>query len=122
MELKVGDYVVATKYSDGDPGDHFCVGYYAGSYDHYGQTRHLVNDPEGNSFRHNGFRRSSRVGRERGEWMVANFPLIERLKDQFSVWHWWRAPWWELHRAASPTAPPDPPAAPTGAPPGRPSG
>jgi len=23
----IGDYVLATKYSDGDPGDHFCVGW-----------------------------------------------------------------------------------------------
>lgn len=63
---KVGDYVVATKYADGDPGDHFCVGYYQGWYDHFGQPRHLVVDGSGKSFRANGFRRVAKVSSERG--------------------------------------------------------
>jgi hypothetical protein len=92
-----GDYVVATKYSDGDPGDQFCIGFYNGSYDHYGQTRHLVVDGDGNNFRHNGFRRVARVGAKRGTWMVEHLTLIEAAKDRFSVWHWYRAPWRELN-------------------------
>lgn len=93
---KIGDYVVATKYADGDPGDQFCIGFYNGSYDHYGQTRHLVIDGEGKNFRHNGFRRVSPIGSERGSWMVGHLTLIERMRHRFSVWHWFRAPWREL--------------------------
>jgi hypothetical protein len=95
-EFSVGDYVVATKYDDGDPGDQFCIGFYNGFYDHYGQTRHLVVDKNGQSFRHNGFRCVRHVGAERGKWMVDNIKLIEQLRDRFSVWHWWKASWKEL--------------------------
>jgi hypothetical protein len=93
---KAGDYVVATKYADGDPGDHFCIGYYVESYDHCGQVRHIVADAAGKSFRANGFRRVARIGSLRGTWMVEHLALIERLRDRLSVWHWVRAPWSEL--------------------------
>ncbi len=94
---KIGDYVVATKYADGDPGDQFCIGFYARAFDHFGQTRHLVSDGKGGNFRHNGFRRVARVGHKRGAWMVEHLALIENMMDRFSVWHWWKAPWSELH-------------------------
>lgn len=94
--LKGEDYVVATKYADGDPGDQFCVGYYKESYDHFGQARHIVVDAEGKSFRGNGFRRVARIGPRRGTWMVEHLALIERMKDRYSVWHWVRAGWAEL--------------------------
>jgi hypothetical protein len=93
---KRGDYVVATKYADGDPGDHFCIGFYQDNYDHYGQTRHIVIDGEGKPFRGNGFRRVACIGAKRGAWMVEHLAHIARMKDRFSVWHWVRAPWHEL--------------------------
>lgn len=93
---KAGYYVVATKYADGDPGDHFCIGFYQGNFDHFGQTRHIVVDSAGKSFRANGFRRVARIGSRRGTWMVEHFFHIETMKDRFSVWHWVNAPWVEL--------------------------
>ena len=92
----IGAYVLASKYADGDPGDHFCVGFYNGSYDHYGQTRHLVVDNNGINFRANGFRRVAPISHRRGSWMVAHLVHIDRMKDRYSVWHWYRAPWREL--------------------------
>ena len=98
---RIGDYVVATKYADGDPGDHFCIGFYKEAYVHCGhETRYIVVDSEGKSFRANGFRRVQRIGSRRGTWMVEHFALIERLKDRFSVWHWVNAPWSELDQIA----------------------
>ena len=94
--FEIGDYVVATKWHDGDPGDQFCIGFYNGFYDHYGSTRHLVVDSEGKNFRHNGFRRVAHVGSKRGTWMVKHLSHIDAMKDRFRVWHWWRAPWREL--------------------------
>ena len=94
--LKVGNYVVATKYADGDPGDQFCIGFYNGSYDHFGQTRHLVINNEGKNFRNNGFRRVARVGLRRGAWMVKHLAHIEKMMNRYSVWHWYNAPWSEL--------------------------
>jgi hypothetical protein len=100
LGIKRGDYVVATKYKDGDPGDHFCVGFYDRALD-YDHVRHLVVDGDGKQFRNNGFRRVARVGKQRGEWMVRHLALIEQLQDRYSVWHWYRAPWRELDAAAA---------------------
>lgn len=50
---KPGDLVLATKYSDGDPQDHWVVGFY----DCECLGRHLVMDHNGNQMRANGFRR-----------------------------------------------------------------
>lgn len=97
---KRGDYVVATKYADGDPGDQFCIGFYEGNYDHYGKTRHLVVDGDGKQFRSNGFRRVARIGSRRGSWIVKHLAHIEAAKDRFSVWHWVKAPWTELDAVA----------------------
>jgi hypothetical protein len=83
-------------------GDQFCIGFYNGFYDHYGQTRYLVVDTNGQSFRHNGFRRVRHVGAKRGKWMVDNIKLIEQLRDRFSVWHWWKASWKELKSYGAP--------------------
>jgi hypothetical protein len=95
-EIKPGDYVLATKYRDGDPGDQFCIGFYDGAYDHYGTVRYLVLDGKGEQFRVSGFRRIARIGKRRGEWMVRHLHLIENARGRFSVWHWYRAPWREL--------------------------
>ena len=97
-ELKKGDYVLATKYRDGDPGDQFCVGFYDHFYMNGDSTRHLIVDGEGKQFRRNGFRRVAKVGRARGEWIVKHLKLIERMRDRYSVWHWYHAPWSELNQ------------------------
>ena len=94
--LREGDYVLATKYQDGDPGDRYCTGFYAGSFDHFGQTRHLVNKNDGTPWRANGFRRCEKITDAEGRWLVARFdqfePLTlsddgERLLGK-SVWDW----------------------------------
>ena len=96
LRIKEGDYVVATKYADGDPADHFCIGFYDGSFRHFSETRHLVVDGEGKQFRNNGFRRVAKVSVERGTWMVEHLALIKRMGHRFGVWHWLRQPMWVL--------------------------
>lgn len=86
--LKVGDYVLACKYSDGDPKDHFCIGFYSGSYDHFGSTRYIVKDEDGKPFRSNGFRAVKRISHARGLFLVSNIKTIE--KSNHNVWHWLR--------------------------------
>ncbi len=98
-DLKKGDYVLATKYRDGDPGDQFCVGFYDSFYMNGSSTRHLVVDGDGNQFRRNGFRRVAKVSRDRGEWIVKNLALVQKMQDRYSVWHWYRASWEELRDA-----------------------
>ena len=73
----VGDYVLATKYSDGDPGDAWALGFYAGELD-MGNTRsdikvaprYLVNDSSGKTIRPNGYRRVARVRNDVGSWLL----------------------------------------------------
>lgn len=49
-----GDYVLATKYSDGDPGDQWCVGFYHSQLEYPKSPRHQVVNDEGVQFRGNG--------------------------------------------------------------------
>lgn len=80
--LEVGDYVVATKYHDGDPGDHFAVGFIAAAVGL--PDRHLVVDSVGQPFRANGFRRARRITAETGATLVAMISAIE--SGGRSVW------------------------------------
>ena len=94
--IKKGTYVLATKYRDGDPGDHFCVGFYDSSFSDGMGVRHMIVDSEGKHFRRNGFRRVARLSSRRGDWIVKHLSLIERARERYSVWHWYHAPWREL--------------------------
>jgi hypothetical protein len=75
--MKVGDYVLATKYNDGDPCDQWAVGFYdgklAGSHD-----RHMVKDSNGFHLRANGFRRCEKISHDLGVWLLRVVPTMER--------------------------------------------
>jgi hypothetical protein len=71
--VALGDYVLATKWGDGDPGDPWAVGFYAGQ----SGDRHLVNDSTGASIRANGYRRVGRVTREVGAWLLSAAKELE---------------------------------------------
>lgn len=77
-----GDYVLATKWSDGDPNDPWAIGFYAGKL----RDRYLVVDQSGVQFRPGGFRRIMRISAERGAWILANKEIIETSSK--SMWHW----------------------------------
>lgn|GEM_PF-3363499 len=64
----IGDYVLATKYGDGDPGDPWALGWYDGVQD--SQGRHYVKDNDGNQIRGNGFRRVARIRKDVGRWLI----------------------------------------------------
>ena len=81
--IQKGDYVLATKWSDGDPKDQWCVGFHDGEE----RGRHFVTDNEGNQFRCNGFRRVAKISQERGEFILRNRPTIEWAER--SLW-WWK--------------------------------
>lgn len=95
-----GDYVLATKYSDGDPGDSHCVGFYDGVLDKVGGVeRHMVVDNNGKQFRMNGHRRVEPITDAEGRWLIAHFPEFkpfthavdehgEDVLVGWSVWDW----------------------------------
>ena len=69
-------YVLATKYSGGDPCDHFFVGFVSGFTRH---GRYLVTDGEGKIQRQNGFRRAEKITEEEGRQLVG---LFARISDK----------------------------------------
>jgi len=80
--MNTGDYVLATKYDDGDPLDNWCVGFYDGER----AGRHFVTDGQGNQFRGNGFRRVERITAEEGKWLLGNSASIEQSGRP--LWSW----------------------------------
>jgi hypothetical protein len=84
-DLQEGDYVLATKYGDGDPCDQFCVGFFAGMC----RERYLVVDGDGKQFRHGGFRRCEKISRYVGETLVRAIPHIGDRSGR-SLWYWRR--------------------------------
>ena len=70
---QVGDYVLATKYDDGDPCDHFFVGFVSGFTHH---NRYLCVDNDGKKQRANGFRRAEVITADEGRQLVEMMPDI----------------------------------------------
>ena len=65
-EPQIGDYVFATKYQDGDPGDMWALGFYDGERG----GRYFVKDNNGRQIRGNGFRKVSRIRKDVGTWLL----------------------------------------------------
>lgn len=68
-----GEYVLATKWGDGDPGDHWGVGFY----DRFENGRHYVVDSAGKQIRGNGFRRVGRITADVGRWLLSAAKSLE---------------------------------------------
>lgn len=79
-EVEIGDYVLASKWYNGDPCDHFVVGFVSGflfeELRAQGRHRVTVRDEEGKEFRRNGFRRAERITADEGAEMVRLMPFI----------------------------------------------
>jgi len=82
--MEKGDYVLATKYSDGDPRDHWAVGFFDKMLEYSSGDRFMVVDGDGEQFRGNGFRRAERIPTECGNWMVKNSKVLEQAS--ISIW------------------------------------
>ena len=81
----IGDYVLVTKFHDGDFGDPWAVGFYAGM----NGDRHLVNGSEGLPIRANGWRRVGKVSDSLGRWLLANSDSLERTAPSPEVFNLW---------------------------------
>ena len=76
--MNKGDYVFATKYSDGDPADGWAVGFYDGVLNKKtSEVRHLVVDNNGNQFRRNGFRRVEKITAQEGNILLQNLKKFD---------------------------------------------
>lgn len=79
-----GDYVLATKWGDGDPNDQWCVGFF----DREDDGRFYVVDNAGNQFRATGFRRVKKISQRRGEFILRNKEQV--ISHNRSLWWWAR--------------------------------
>ncbi len=86
MTPKPGDYVLATKYSDGDSQEYWAVGFYAGA--SADGDRHYVVDHRGEMFRASGFGRVKKISQKRGDWILDHARIIEQ--SSHSMWHYAR--------------------------------
>lgn len=89
--LEPGDYVLATKYEDGDAGDHWVVGFFGGEMERYRDnhgTRYDILDEHGRSQRGNGFRRVRGISFEAGDFICRNKGWIRH--SGLSLWHFER--------------------------------
>jgi hypothetical protein len=81
--MKKGEYVLATKWSDGDPQDHWFVGFYDGD----GKNdRHMVVDNDGRQGRMNGFRKVKKISANRGKFLLENAREIEMSGRRLGWW------------------------------------
>ena len=86
--LVPGDYVLATKFSDGDPHDQWYVGLFVGMLPKICDDRYEVADAHGNRVRGNGFRRARRISLAAGKWLLDHSREISQSRR--SVWGWLR--------------------------------
>lgn len=84
-ELVKGDYVLATKYHDGHPGEHWVVGYFDRMAGLDGD-RYIVVDSGGMPFRASGFRRAEKITKEVGAYLLDYQDAIEDRTT--SLWSW----------------------------------
>lgn len=78
-EIPKGAYCLATKYSDGDPGDAWAVGYYLGPSDNpHLADRYLVGDKDGKPYRASGYRRArGGLKPDVGKWLLETAKALE---------------------------------------------
>ena len=88
--MKIGQYVMASKYKDGDPYDGFAVGIFNGMLEKCTcEKRYMVINNSGENFRRNGFRRCQPITHDEGVYICDNEELIRSASPK-SVWAWLR--------------------------------
>ena len=71
--VSVGDYVIASKYGDADPGDPWAVGFL----NEIKGDRYFIGDKEVHSFRSGGYRHCKRIPSYIGHWLLQNAKVLE---------------------------------------------
>jgi len=88
--IAIGDYVLATKYNDGDPKDGWAIGWVGSITNHFNSIRYIIVDATGTVIgRANGFRRAKRISWEKGAWIVNHATAIEKWYS-YSMWTMYR--------------------------------
>ena len=81
---KLGDYVLASKYSDGDVNDPWFIGFVGGKC-RFNPDKYTLVDNDGNFlYREGGFRRAKKITPEIGKKLLENADLITSMNT--SIW------------------------------------
>ncbi len=88
--MNKGNYVLATKYSDGDILDGWGVGFFDSMLPKYGGDRYMVTDNDGSQLRGNGFRRCELISPEEGDYLIDFCKEYEadrmRWQEIYNLW------------------------------------
>ncbi|MCP5463376.1 MAG: hypothetical protein H7A34_09470 [bacterium] len=76
-EVKIGDYVLGTVWSDGLTNDPWAVGFFAGTLQINGQTRYLLVNSQNKPIREAGYRRIQKISKQHGQWLITHGNAIE---------------------------------------------
>ena len=90
--LQKGDYVLATRWHDGNPCDPFCIGFYAEKWSSWSsesgdQIRHYVIYGDETSSHGGSFRRAEAITEEEGKALIALIPEIGDKPGRSLWWH-----------------------------------
>lgn len=85
--MEKGDYILASKYSDGHPQDHWCIGIFDSMTAHT-PPRYNISDYSGSFFRGNGFRKVKKISAKRAAYILENKKKIEESGK--SIWWWFK--------------------------------
>lgn len=87
-EIKIGDHVLATKWHDGDPNDHWAMGRVTEIIRDSDNVRYMIADIMGQNIRGGGFRRAQKISSARSQWIWDRQKTFESSGK--SIWWWAR--------------------------------
>jgi hypothetical protein len=83
----IGDYVLATKYTDGDTKDEWALGFFQGAMPKYiTEPRYNIVRDDGSPFRGNGFRRVKCIRKDVGKWLLSIGDNLENSPCHIQLW------------------------------------
>lgn len=82
----IGDYVLGTRWSDGDPGDPWAVGFLTAVHCTPLGQRFIVSHADGTPIRPAGYKHVRRLSFERGKWLLDNSRIIEDSGRKLGFW------------------------------------
>lgn len=85
----IGDYVLGTKYADGDSGDPWAIGFLSAVHCTPIGQRYIVSHADGTPIRPGGYRHVRRISFERGKWLLENSRMIEESGRCLGFWLRW---------------------------------
>lgn len=86
MTPSIGDYVLGTRWSDGDPGDPWAVGFLTTIHCTPIGQRFVVAHADGTPIRAGGFLYVRRISFKRGAWLLENSDAIEQSGRHLGYW------------------------------------